>query len=42
MSPMDLVFGLLITIAVLLMWATYKLSRRFASKEEKEQLRDWG
>lgn len=42
MSPMDFVFGFLISIAVLLMWATYKLGRRLASNEEKEKLKDWG
>jgi hypothetical protein len=41
-SPIDFVFALLIIIAALLMFATYKLGRRFASKEERERLKDWG
>ena len=42
MSPMDFAFGFLISIAVFLMWATYKLGRRFASREEKKKLKGWG
>ena len=42
MSAVDFAFAGLIGIAVLLIFGTYKLGRRFASKEEKERLKDWG
>ena len=42
MSPMDFVFGFLISIAVFLMWATYKLGPPFASEEEKKKLKGGG
>ena len=41
MSPIDLTFVFLVFLAALLMWATYKLGRRFASKEERESLKEW-
>jgi hypothetical protein len=40
-SPIDFVFAFLFLIAGLLMFATYKLGRRFAPKEEREKLKDW-
>ncbi len=41
-SPVDFVFAFLIGIAAALIFGTYKLGRHFASKEERERLKDWG
>ena len=38
----DAAFTLIIVLAGLSIFGTYKLGRRFASKEEKERLKRWG